>query len=338
MSPQALSKAGKVGLVTGILGVLSAVLMLAWPVEAPEGILRYPFTSNGFQIIQTWFFVHHIGLVILLVALASSGAVGPGRVARGGAWLGVVAMGMLAGMELFAVPYADLSTKVANEGAIGTGYGVSTSLIGLGMLAAGVGVLGAGVWSGWRRWIPLLLGVTLFLVVTPGMFGGYVVARLAIGSWMGLFAALGWSLMVEVERRRQAPARTPGGRAPALAPTTASAPGEDPIRALDALIVDLERARDDARAVLSKALPSDRVKLEEGIAAIEQKLIEVGGKRDEVLGRAAHKRKLDALTREAHALNDEAQSLTVVPNEDRAKQLRARAEEIRAELESLRSK
>jgi len=197
MSPKTISTAGKIGLVTGILGVLSAVVMLTWPAQSPPGRLSYPFTTTGFLVIQTWFFVHHLGLVTVLVALARSGAVGKARLARAGAWLGVVGMVMLTCMELIATHYAGWDTKAANDGTMGAGYGVSTSLVGLGMLAAGVGVLRARVWSGWRRFIPLLLGITLFLVVTPGMFGGFVIARLAIGSWMALYAALGWSLVVE---------------------------------------------------------------------------------------------------------------------------------------------
>ena len=176
--------------------------MLTWPPQSPEGHLSYPFTSTGFLVIQTWFFVHHLGLVTVLVALARSGAVGERRLARAGAWLGVVGMVMLTCMELFATRYAEWDTKAANEGVMGAGYGVSTSLVGLGMLGAGVGVLRARIWSGWRRFIPLLLGITLFLVVTPGMFGGFVIARLAIGTWMALYAALGWSLVVEAGRSR----------------------------------------------------------------------------------------------------------------------------------------
>ncbi len=52
----------------------------------------------------------------------------------------------------------------------------------------------------------------MFVVVTPGMFGGFVVARLAIGFWMLLFAALGWSVYVESRSEVPAPAATSGTR------------------------------------------------------------------------------------------------------------------------------
>ena len=102
--------------------------------------------------------------------------------------------------ELLAMRYADWNSDTANAGLMGTSYGISVTLIGLGMLAAGVGVLRAGVWHGWRRWTPLAIGIATFAVVTPGMFGGFVIARLAIGSWLLLLAALGWSLYVESRR------------------------------------------------------------------------------------------------------------------------------------------
>ncbi len=211
MSPKTLSTCGKVGFITGVLGVLSVVPMLAWQPESPPGVLKYPFTTTGFRAIQSWFFVHHIGLVVALVALALSGAVGAGRIARAGAWLAVAGMVGLTGMELFAIRFSELDVKVANEGVMDAGYGITTTLVGFGMLVAGVAVLRVRRWTGWWRFVPLLLGVTHFVVVTPAVFSnGYVIARLTIASWMALFAALGWGIMAEA---RAKPGTLPSGTA-----------------------------------------------------------------------------------------------------------------------------
>ncbi|CAN5878482.1 hypothetical protein BH24ACT15_BH24ACT15_37930 [soil metagenome] len=140
---------------------------------------------------QGWFFVHHLGLVLVVAAVATSGSGGTGRLIRGGAWAAVIGMVALTFAEVLAMRYADWDNDTANAGLMGTSYGISVTVIGLGMLVAGVGVLRAGVWSGWRRWTPLAIGIATFAVVTPGMFAGFVVARLAIGFWMLLFAALG---------------------------------------------------------------------------------------------------------------------------------------------------
>ncbi len=137
MTRQQLSMAGLVGLATGILGALAALVLLAWPAQAPLEQVSYPFTIDGF-----------------LVALALSSAIGPGRIARAGAWVAVGGMVMLTFAELLSMRYANWDNEVANAGLMGTSYGVSCTVIGIGMLAAGAGVVRAGVWSGWHRWVP----------------------------------------------------------------------------------------------------------------------------------------------------------------------------------------
>jgi hypothetical protein len=196
-SPQTLSMAGLFGLVTGLSGPVAAAVMLAWPPQIAPGPLSYPFTRNGFFVAQTIFFLHHIGLVIPLCALASSGAMGERRWARGGAWVAFAGMLMLTFAELNTMRFAEMDAAAANAGLPGATYGIATNLIGIGMLIAGAGVLRAHAWSGWRRWMPLAIGIATFVELTPGMFGGYVIARLAIGFWILLFAALGQALRTE---------------------------------------------------------------------------------------------------------------------------------------------
>lgn len=197
MTRQAISRFGSVGVAAGALGALSAVVLLMWPPQVALGPVSYPFTSSGFRIAQTWFFVHHFGLITVLVGLAASGAVGSGRIARIGAWSAVVGTVMLAGAEVLAMQYADTEFTLAYAGPMGAAYGIATTLIGVGMIAAGIGVLRTNRWSGWHRWIPLAIGITEFVVLTPGIFAGFVAARIVIGSWMLLFGLLGWGLRDE---------------------------------------------------------------------------------------------------------------------------------------------
>jgi hypothetical protein len=91
---------------------------------------------------------------------------------------------------------------------MGTSYGISVTAIGVGMIVAGIAAVRAGVWSGWSRWTPLAIGVAAFAVVTPAMFGGFVAARLGIGFWMLLFAALGAGLLAHGRRPATTPARS----------------------------------------------------------------------------------------------------------------------------------
>lgn len=209
MSPRFQARAGLIGFAAGVLGALSALLLLVWPPQVAVNLVSYPFTTTGFYVAQAWFFLQHLGLLLALGALARSGAVGRSRVARTGAWAAVAGMVVLTFAELLAMRYATWDDDAAYAGLMGTAYGASVNVIGLGLLIAGVGVLRAGVWSGWRRWLTLAIGIAAFAVVTPGMFGGFVIARLAIGFWMLLFGALGWALYVE-SRRAVLPGVRPG--------------------------------------------------------------------------------------------------------------------------------
>ena len=62
-------------------------------------------------------------------------------------------------------------------------------------------MLRARVWDGWRRWLPLALGIWVFVTLMPaeGLGGGS--AEAAMAGWMLLFAALGWCLAT-LDRRR----------------------------------------------------------------------------------------------------------------------------------------
>ena len=50
------SRAGLVCLATGVLGAVS-VRTLSWPAQIAEGPANYPFTTTGFLVAQSWFFV-----------------------------------------------------------------------------------------------------------------------------------------------------------------------------------------------------------------------------------------------------------------------------------------
>src|SRR5687768_6036165 len=128
MSDSAIRRSGLVCLVTGLLGGALAILLLAWPTDVDEDLLRYPFSESGFLAAQAVFAVHHLGLVAGAVALALSGVVGPGRVARAGAWLLVLGTVLLTGSELLTMRYADWTNEAANAGLMGAAYGVSCTV------------------------------------------------------------------------------------------------------------------------------------------------------------------------------------------------------------------
>jgi hypothetical protein len=76
-------------------------------------------------------------------------------------------------------------------------YGVASILIGVGLTLAGLAVVGAGEWAGWRRFVTLVCGVAVFVIVIPGVFGPFLAGRMALVVWMLMFSALGWALYTQ---------------------------------------------------------------------------------------------------------------------------------------------
>lgn len=53
MSQETRARAGIIGMVAGLLGVVSALLLLAWPPQVAANLVRYPFTTTGFRVART---------------------------------------------------------------------------------------------------------------------------------------------------------------------------------------------------------------------------------------------------------------------------------------------
>ena len=105
----------------------------------------------------------------------------------------VVAVNELVTISAYeAATDSDLATLVENL------YGPPVMLIGIGLLVAGAALLrqGTAAWAG-ARWVPalvLVLGVYVFVPLTPAIMGPFTAGRLGIGGWMLLFAVLGYGL------------------------------------------------------------------------------------------------------------------------------------------------
>lgn len=185
---------GQICMWAGILGAASGIyLAVVPPVVGPERF-SYPLDTGGHQLIQAWFAVQHIGLILGLLALLAGGALGSARHGRIGLYVAVAGLVVLTGAELWAIAAADAAMDSPALAPLNTAYGIATTLAGVGLVVAGIAALRSGRWTGWARYLPLALGIYVFVPMFPAMFGPFVAARLAITGWMLLFAALGWVL------------------------------------------------------------------------------------------------------------------------------------------------
>ena len=158
--------AGIVGLVGGLLGVAVAVFEL---VTLPAEVSVASGLRNALV---------HLTAIVGLAGLAALGAVGS-------AWWGRVGIGV-AVMGFVGLISAELIEPFTPATA-GTIFEIAPLVVGPGMVLAGVAVLRARRWSGWRRIVPLAVGAYVFVVFLPVV--------ISIGSDAAFWAALvGWYL------------------------------------------------------------------------------------------------------------------------------------------------
>ncbi len=192
--PVWVSRAGAVCMAAGILGAASGILLAVYPGQVSEEMFSYPLTAGGFTVVQVWFFVQHLGLLAGIAALARAQTMAPGRSARWGTGLAAAGMGLLAVTELIAITARDSTYPGDGTGLLDALYGVSTIAVGVGLVLAGIAVRRRGRWTGWRGLVVLVAGIFVFVPMLPALMGPFVLARLAITTWMLLFAVLGYAL------------------------------------------------------------------------------------------------------------------------------------------------
>jgi len=129
--------------ITGLAALYTAAILLGMPdpgwAYLPRGVI-------------------HLGELAVLVALAMSGAAGTGVVGRLGLGLGCLGELMLAVAEVITASAPGVSDTL---------FAIAPNLVGLGLILTGIAVIRTGRWTGWRRWVTLVLGIYVFAVMTP---------------------------------------------------------------------------------------------------------------------------------------------------------------------------
>lgn len=186
--------AANIAVWTGLIGAAAGIYLAVVPASVPNDRYSYPLSATGHIWMQLFFGVHHLGLVVALLALWSSGVAVRTRVATFGHYLGVAGMLLLTVTEFLAISAAESPLQGSRANQLGIAYGLACTLVGFGLVLVGTVVIRSRRWNGWRRYLPLGIGVWVFVPLFPALAGPFVLARLAIGGWMLLFAALGWTL------------------------------------------------------------------------------------------------------------------------------------------------
>lgn len=173
------------GAVQGDGALITAAYRGASPVSEEQ--LSYPWTGATAVTTSLIWGTTQVLLAVGLVAFARSGAA-PSRAGRAGGRLAV------AGALLYVVAHALslVGYDAALDDTIGLAviacFGVGTLLTAAGLVVAGAAVRRSGVWSSWRRYTPLALGIWMvammplqFTAALPVAVGVYAIAAMALG-------------------------------------------------------------------------------------------------------------------------------------------------------------
>ncbi len=194
-SPGHVSRLGMLCLIGAIIGVISALVTAFIPPAVSLDRYSYPYTPSGFVIAQLVFLLNHLLLLVGIIGLARSGAAGRSVVGRVGSGIAAAGMGVLSLCEVRALTLLNVAYPSPPTDLLDGFFGIASMLIGLGLVMAGVAVVRAKTWTGWHRFTPLACGASVFVILMPALFGGFLAGRLAIGFWMLLFGGLGCALL-----------------------------------------------------------------------------------------------------------------------------------------------
>jgi hypothetical protein len=190
---------GLIGAAASVVGAASAAAIIAWAPMVPESRFSFPFDATWYTAAQVFFALQHLAMLPLFLGLLLLERRHPSRALRIGTWISLVGQVALAVTELVALTAADALVTDAVSGVVGGLYSVPMLLLGIGSVVAGIGAVRAGLFDGAARWLVLALGVYVFVVLFPAVFGPVVAGRLGIGVWLLGYAALG---LVQVREGR----------------------------------------------------------------------------------------------------------------------------------------
>ena len=195
---------GLVGAVASLVGAACAVAIIAWDPMVDEDRFSYPFDATSYAIAQSFFVLQHLAMLPLFLGLLILERRHRSRALRIGTWVALAGQVMLTVMEVVAISARDAAIDDSTGTLVGTLYSLPMVLLGVGPLVAGIGALRVGLFDGPARWLLLALGVYVFVVMFPAVFGPMVAGRVAIGVWLLGYAWLGLELI------RSARVTTPG--------------------------------------------------------------------------------------------------------------------------------
>jgi hypothetical protein len=201
-----LSRGGWCCAVGGAITVVGAILASTVHSSVPSTLESYPWTPGAAQVLQIAWTVCSAFVLVGVIALARSGLAGHSPLARIGLTITVVAMSALVPAQASFVFVAHQETSSTASTILGETASIIAVISAVGFILTGIATLSAGPWRGPGRFLPLICGLFVLVVLLPVLAIHSEVFFWTIAGWNLCFTALGLAL-VEAGRREAGPGR-----------------------------------------------------------------------------------------------------------------------------------
>lgn len=187
---------GAACVIGGLIGAIGALVVGMVDPAVPDTQLSYPFEPATFRITQALWTVGSALVFAGILALARSGAAGPGGPPRRAMTTSVVSLGVQVPTQLSFAFFATSSSDDVPAVLLGSLMGLTSLLAGIGLTTVGIATLRAPTWSGWRRATPVLAGAFPIAILVPS-FAIFGWNPWAISGWFACLTLLGVALYQE---------------------------------------------------------------------------------------------------------------------------------------------
>jgi hypothetical protein len=165
--PELQKRGGLAAIAGSLLAIAGNAVVLTAAPAVPQDRVSYPLSTHAFQLGQVFFAFTQALMAAGIVALARSQVVRRSRAGRVFGWLAIVGMALTVPGELVLIPVAGSSVDAAATAAASTVYGLGVLLADLGLIGYGVLAMRQRRWPAPWNLLPLLLGLFQLLIVTP---------------------------------------------------------------------------------------------------------------------------------------------------------------------------
>ncbi len=191
---------------SGIVGVAVCILTLSYPAAVPSNRWSYPFDANTQWIVGLVLAVTHLLTLAGFLGVLVARPFGPSRAATIGLWVAVVGYVGLTACEVFSGAIGSQRNDSTDANALGGAYGLTSLLIAIGSIVAGVVIVRRlGLRSiGWS--MVLWSGILILVLVTPASISDNLVASMvALTLWSLTLVPLGLAVTRAQDQAQVAP-------------------------------------------------------------------------------------------------------------------------------------